>query len=151
MNFKETRRNLMVLANTVDTLEKSRELSLVKTALQTAMMWSGTYLKFTNTGDNPYAKSDGNRTSVEDIEPMFDATAGTLDKEILNQGTIYVVDQMREHLSKLLGSLTTFISSGEKIQEREDSLEENMALFNIINNTTEARMWLGMELRRLKR
>jgi hypothetical protein len=151
MNFKETRRNLMVLANTVDTLEKSRELSLVKTALQTAMMWSGTYLKFTNTGDNPYAKSDGNRTSVEDIEPMFDATAGTLDKEILNQGTIYVVDQMREHLSKLLGSLTTFISSGEKIQEREDSLEENMALFNIINNTTEARMWLGMELRILKR
>ena len=51
MNFKELRRGLIVLANTVYKLPSSRELSASRTSMQKAMMWIGTYMKFAELGD----------------------------------------------------------------------------------------------------
>lgn len=156
MNFRELRRGMMVLSNTIDKLRRSRELSLVKTSSQTAMMWTGTYMKFAKLGDNPYAKHDGNRETVEHIEPMFDATSDTLSKDILDKGLIYTVDQMREYLGKQLDSIMVYMTDVDRMQETEmnmspqDIIHTNMCLFNIYTHITETRMWLGMELGRIR-
>ena len=85
MNFRELRRGMIVLVNTIEKLEKSRELSSTKTSAQKTIMWAGTFMKFAKLGDNPYAKHDGNRQTIKDIEPMFDATNDTLTKDIINK------------------------------------------------------------------
>ena len=84
MRFRELRRGTIVLANTIKKLAPSRELAQSINGTQRAMMWTGTYMKFAELGDNPYAKHDGNRKTVADIEPMFDATNDTFTKDILD-------------------------------------------------------------------
>lgn len=160
MNYRELRRGMIVLVNTIDKLQNnlqketgrtSRELSLVRTNLQTTMMWTGTFMKFAKLGDNPYAKHDGNRTEVKDIEPMFDATEETFNQEILDKGLIYSVDQMREYLQKQLDSL---MQDKESLIKEFESEEQEMHLAlcytNIYKHLTESRMWLGMELGRIR-
>lgn len=156
MNFRELRRGMIVLVNTVDKLRRSRELSSANTSAQKAMMWTGTYMKFAKLGDNPYAKHDGNRETVKDIEPMFDATADTLSKEILDKGLIYTVDQMREYLQKQLEALMGYMTDVQTMHDIEQNftpeeiIHTNMCMFNIYTNLTETRMWLGMELGRIR-
>lgn len=158
MNFKETRRGFMVLVNTLDKLAEtgntSRELALSKTAMQKAMMFTGTTMKFAKLGDNPYAANDGKRTSVEDIEPLFDATDNVLPPEILDQGLIYTIDQMRQFLDNQLDAIATFMVDEENgLQQPETEKEEfqvAMSIMSLYQCTTEARMWLGMELGRQK-
>lgn len=156
MNFRELRRGMIVLVNTIEKLGKSRELSSVKTSAQKAMMWTGTYMKFAKLGDNPYAKHDGNRETIEHIEPMFDATNDTLTKDILDKGLIYTVDQMREYLGAQIDALMKYMTDVDRMQQTEQNLtpEEiihtNMCMFNIYTNLTETRMWLGMELGRIR-
>ena len=79
IDYKEQRKSMMVLGNTVMKLGKTRELSAAKTSLDLAMMWTGNYMKFTKLGDDPY-KNNGERETVEDIEPMFDFTEDSMDK-----------------------------------------------------------------------
>lgn len=156
MNFKELRRGMIVLDNTVSKLPSSRELSASKTSIQKAMMWTGTYMKFANLGDNPYAKHDGNRMTVKDIEPMFDATAETLPKDIMSKGVIHTADKMRTYLQEQLDALMFFSLNEEKLVAEEQNFTEeqiihtNMCMFNVYTNLTEARMWLGMELGRIR-
>ena len=156
MNFKELRRGMIVLANTVYKLPSSRELSASRTSLQKAMMWIGTYMKFAELGDNPYAKHDGNRETVKDIDPMFDATAETFSKEIMDKGVIYTSDQMRTYLQEQLDAIIVYMTSTEGLSELEANytpaqvVHTSLCLTNIYTNLTEARMWLGMELGRIR-
>ena len=152
MNFRELRRGMIVLANTIYKLPSSRELSAARTSVQKAMMWTGTYMKFANLGDNPYAKHDGNRETVKDIEPMFDATSETLSAEIMKKGVIYTADQMRTYLQEQLDAYMLY--STNKVDEEnltpEQVVHTNLCLVNIYTNLTEARMWLGMEFGRIR-
>lgn len=156
MNFRELRRGMIVLTNTLEKMRRSRELSSVKTSAQKTMMWTGTYMKFAKLGDNPYAKHDGNRNTVADIEPMFDDTNDTLSKEILDKGLIYTVDQMREYIGKQLDSIMAYMTDVDRMHEiemnftPEEIIHTNMCMFNIYTNLTETRMWLGMELGRIR-
>lgn len=137
-------------------MPRSRELSSVNTSVQKAMMWSGTYLKFSGTGENPYAKQDGHRETLKHIEPMFDATNAILTKDILDGGLIFTVDKMRTYLQEQLDALMEYMTNTERLAEKEINytntqlVNTNMCMFNIYTNITEARMWLGMELGRIR-
>lgn len=149
MNLQELRRGLMIIGNSVDKLTPGRYTALVRTSSQKAMMWTGTMMKFTKQGDNPYAKHDGNRKTVEDIEPMFDATSDTLNPAIFEEGEIYAIDQIREYLSKQIDAFVEYTNSDEFDEIEIDDAGEihiGMCLFNIYTHMTEARMWLGMRL-----
>lgn len=156
MNFKELRKGMIVLANTIKILPPSRELSLAFTSAEKTMMWSGTYLKYSKSGENPYAKQDGTRKTEKDIEPMFDDTTETFDTKILKQGTIYTVDQMRTYLASQLEELMVYVTIPELSRDIEKNLNQeeiihiNMCIVNIYTNLIEARMWLGMELGRIR-
>lgn len=154
MNFRELRRGMIVLSNTIKKLEGSRELSLSNTNVQTAMMWTGTYMKFSKLGDNPYAKHDGNRKTVADIEPMFDATNDTFTKDILDKGAIYTIDQMRTYLGEQIEAIIAFTISEDSNYDVEltksEEVQADLCVLWIHKHLTEARMWLGMELGRIR-
>lgn len=156
MNFRDLRRSMIVLVNTVNVIESSRETALAKTAMQKAMMWTGTYMKFSGLGENPYEKNDGTRKTVADIQPMFDFTLETLHADLLSEGQISVVDSMRTYLGEQIDAFMAYGTNTELIQEMESTLEPenlvhtNMCMFNIYTALTEARMWLGTELGRIR-
>lgn len=158
MDFRELRKKMIVLVNTLDKLAEegntSRELALSKTSIQKAMMWSGTFLKHSGKGENPYAGNDGNRKSVKDIQPFFDNTTDTLPSEIMSQGLIVIVDSMREYLSKELVAVVQFMNSEEmndiELDNEFDDTMMQLTIINIVTNLTESRMWLGMELGRIR-
>lgn len=164
MNILELRRGMMVVNNSVDKLiqkmqkedgiKGSRELSLSKTSAQTAMMWSGNFLKYSGLGENPYAENDGNRKTVEDIKPLFDATEDTISQDYYDQGNIVVIDQLRGYIDAQMIAFNNYISSDEL---EELSMKEEVQEFllitcalNILTHLGEARMWLGMELGRIR-
>lgn len=155
MNIQRLRHDMIVLQNTVNTLEGSREMSLVKTSLQKAMIWSGTFLKFSKLGDNPYAKNDGKRKTVKDIQPLFDDTALTLPEDILNKGKIVVLDTMREFLTPKIEEMMLYLEESQE-EELWDKLTPvefghcSMCLINIYTYLTESKMFMGMEFGRLK-
>ncbi len=148
MNIKELRKDMIKVDNTLTDLRESRELSLVKIKVQEAMMWCGSSLRFFDDSPSPY-QNDGKRTSVEDIEKRFDDT----DAKIIPTGTGHIteVDTLREYLGRKFDNLAAFTL---EIQENaEDDRETYYILFhlnNILTKLKEARMWLGMELGRLK-
>ena len=152
--MRGTRLEMIVLVNTVNTLTPSRELSLVKTHLQTAQMWAGEYLKVSGEGENPYAKMDGKRETIKDIEPLFDATTATLSGEILNKGRIATIDSIREILNEKIKicheDLMAFSLGRHDIPDFEMGMKMQTARHQFIVHATEARMWLGMELGRIR-
>lgn len=162
MNIRDLRRGIMVMVNSTDKLQNltqknegktSRELSLVKTKMQEAMMWSGNFLKYAKLGDNPYAENDGKRKTVADIKPLFDATSETIDAEFFTQGQIVVVDQMRQYFSSQIDAFMDYVDSDE-FNEQEFTEKEEMyiglCIVNLLTKMSEARMWLGMELGRIR-
>jgi len=153
MDFKQIRQDIMVIVNTIESLTiNSRELSIAKTSAQNAMMWCGTYLKVSKTGDNPYAENDGKRKSVEDIKPLFDATEHIFVKQGANH--IETVDMIREEVAKVTDNIFNFLKDPNSINSLELEEEEEMlvfqAIFNCHTRLTESRMWLGMELGRIR-
>jgi hypothetical protein len=153
MDFRQTRQDIMVLVNTIKSLEvSSRPISTSITMVETAMMWCGTYLKVSGLGDNPYAKHDGNRKSVKDIEPLFDATNNILVKQGANH--IETVDMIRQEIGKVADNIFKYMEDGEDIELVENDEHAEMlsaqALFNCHSRLLEARMWLGMELGRIR-
>ena len=156
MNFRDLRRGMIVLTNTMDKLKKSRELSSAKTSAQKTMMWTGTFMKFANLGINPYAKNDGIRETISHIEPLFDATSETFNKETLGKGLIFTVDQMRVYINQHLENIVAYMTDTGRLSDKEQNytpeqvVQTNMCLFNIYTNLTETRLWLGMELGRIR-
>jgi hypothetical protein len=152
MDFKNLRKELMIVVNTMNKLEGSREISLAKTKAQEAMMWCGNYLKYSGEGQNPYAENDGKRKTVKDIKPMFDATESTLHENILSEGQIFVVDQLRQILDKKINDVGNYLTDLKKLDEINDFQEIMVGLCfaNLPTKLSETRMWLGMELGRLR-
>lgn len=156
MNFRELRRGMLVLANTLDKMRQSRELSIAKTAVQNSGMWAGTCLSAGKLGENPYSENDGKRIDETDIKDLFDKTSQSLSKEIVGKGLIYTVDQMREYLSKQSDALTDFVLDryGTFLEEGEftekEMFEMEVAIFNLKTQLITARLWMGMELGRIK-
>lgn len=154
MNIRKLRQDLMIVTNTIDELQTmysseygrgSRELSLSKTSSQLAMMWTGNFLKFSKLGDNPYAKSDGLRKTVEDIEPLFDSTDKTLATG--DHTLIAIVDALRQELDKLLSEFQEYWMEITTVFEDENQEFNTMnSGMNIINYMSKTRMWLGMTL-----
>lgn len=149
IDFRELRRKMIVLQNTVKKLNiQSRNMSLVLTNLELAMMWSGQYLKYSGLGDNPYAKLDGKRKNVLDIEPMFDNTQDYI-KEVTESNSVEAIDKLRTFLEFEIKALAIYSSSSESVPENianEDVVHTNLCLINIYKSISEAKMWLGMEL-----
>tara|TARA_R110000796_G_scaffold231853_8_gene349961 strand:+ start:12048 stop:12503 length:456 start_codon:yes stop_codon:yes gene_type:complete len=143
--FKELRKRIMVFANSVDELDQSRELALAKTSLQKAMMWSGNYLKFTDSGDNPYA-NNGSRETVADIEPMFDKT----EAAISGDNPVIVVDNLRELIDEARKEVLEFSLKRPGASEASDEIMQYFIVISIIQHLMESRMWLGMELGRMR-
>jgi hypothetical protein len=154
MNFKELRRAMIVFSNTIDKLRESRELSLAKTTIEKVGMWTGTYMGRAEIWEKSY-DYDNEKEKIEDIREMHDETDKTLDKEILDRGVIYTVYRMREYFRLQLNALIDFsLNEHTESQEEFDEaqlIHTNMSLFNIYTSITEAKMWLGMELRRIKK
>lgn len=148
MNYREIRQKMIVFVNTIETMQPSRELSATKTSLQLTQMWLGTYMKFAKLGDNPYAKHDGNRKSVKDIEPLFDDTNIVWSKNVdTEEGLIYCIDGLRQELQLFIDDLVTEVQKENFIPEsQEQEMHCGIAIVNIYKNLTEARMWLGMAL-----
>ena len=150
--YKQIRKEMMILVNTIKTIQGSRETSLVVTKLQEAQMWAGEYLKASGEGENPYAKKDGKRKTIEDIEPLFDATSDTLAKGILEEGQIATIDMVRTILEKrakdvLQNSMT---KAFDLDMEYEKKIQISVCLNKIHTSMMEAKMWLGMELGRIR-
>ena len=153
IDFKELRQKMIVLKNTVQKVGiESRNMSLVKTNLQLAMMWSGNYLKFSRLGDNPYKGSGEVRKNKEDIEPFFDGTEDYI-REVLQGSHIEAIDRLRTVLEKEIEILISYTTSPEehlKNISNEDIVHTNLCLTNIYKSMSEAKMWMGMELGALR-
>lgn len=154
MDYKELRKEMMIVVNSLRKLPPSRELSLAITNAQEAQMFAGEFLKVSGLGDNPYAKHDGNRQTVEDIEPLFDATDTTLVEGIFEQGHIKVVDTLREILarksSEVLVDYTEVYKYFEPNQDPTKAVELGTTLTNLRTSIIKTRMWLGQELGRIR-
>jgi hypothetical protein len=154
MNFKELRRGMIVVANTFDRLNPGREMSYAKASVQKAMMWSGTFLSHSGLGDNPYVELEGKRKNIEDIEPMFDSTEDTFPEVVIRGGQISCIDTIRAYLSEQIDALMLY--NKNEMQEVEKNLTPteyvhvHLCLSNIYTNLVESRMWLGMELGRIR-
>lgn len=152
MNFKSLRQECMIVANTIAKLDSSRQVSLAFTNMQEAMMFTGNFMKYAKLGDNPYAKSDGNRKTKEDIEPMFDITLNVL-QFVDETNQIQKVDTLRQYIDKLIERVNNFINDSEISENNLTDEEESLAaicIANQISSLMKSRMWLGMELGRLR-
>lgn len=153
-NLRELRQNIMITVNSVETLQSSRQISLVRTNLQEAMMFTGNFMKYAKLGDNPYAKSDGNRKDVKDIQPLFDATENIIyGFEITSElNRIQKVDKLREVIQSFIDFFTEFMYNFETTQKLTDTDEFNLMIctINIQGHLMKSKMWLGMELGAIK-
>lgn len=141
MDIKKLRTDLIKLSNSIVT--ESRELSLAKTNCQSAFMWCGQHIKFSEGTESPY-KNNGKRTSIKDIEPMFEGTEDTL---LLSGNIVKDIDGMREFLEKRILLLTDYLSEPKT---EDEGVAVILSAMNIYIHMTETKMWLGMELGRLR-
>lgn len=150
MDFKQLRKDMIIVVNTINNLQGSRELSLAKTKSQEAMMWTGTLLKYISNSPTPYA-NNGKRKTIADIEPMFDNTSETFK---FGDNQVQVVDGLREFLDNKASHIIAF-SFDFWTEMTENGVDEASFLISDCLDSmrkylTEARMWLGMELGRLR-
>lgn len=156
MEIRKLRQDLMIVTNTINLLQDnyaieygkgSRELSLSKTSSQLAMMWTGNFLKFSKLGDNPYAKNDGSRKTVDDIQPLFDETDRTLDLIDGTNSLISLIDELREYLDRLLSEFQEYwIMIDIDFEDQHQEFSTMNSGMNIINYISETKLWLGMTL-----
>jgi len=95
--------------------------------------------------NTPYA-NDGNRKTVEDIEPTQDVSGPVLVFEDFNH--IEKVDWLRQEIEKLINIVKQI-----SLAQQPDILfsrEFSIARTNSYNHLCEARFWLGFELQRIK-
>lgn len=154
MDYTQLRKEMMVVVNSLRKLPSSRELSLAITNAQEAQMFAGEFLKVSGLGDNPYAKHDGKRQTIEDIEPLFDATDTTLVEGIFEQGNIKVIDTLREILARKSSEvLVDYIDIFKYITTPSDPtkpVELGTTFTNLRTSMIKTRMWLGQELGRIR-
>jgi hypothetical protein len=106
--------------------------------LQEAMMYSGAIHGVLSGQPSPYV-NDGKRKSVEDIENFNESHSEVLETE----GKIAILDEMREILKGLTPMMRLAL-------EEEPSPHTSTVIVALTQRTMEARMWLGMELGRIR-
>jgi hypothetical protein len=151
-DYQELRSEMIMLSNTLNMMGGSRELNLSKTALETATMWAGTYLRKAGSPDpyDPAKREDGK------IQPRFDTNTATLSAELLGTSSLQQTDAVRKVMAEMLEGFHAAQVDMDSVQEREKNLtplelmETSMCLLNIYTRLSEARMWLGMELGRIR-
>lgn len=147
MDFRKLRKDLTLVTNTIREIKGTRELSLAITSCEKASMWTGKVMQYGTSSISPYAKHDGNRKSVDDIEAKFDETSDILfDSEVFESGTIVVIDNLREFLSD---QINLFLSSGMEIEGDFDEITSDhlsLSFMNVYSYMVETRMYLGAEI-----
>lgn len=138
-NFiKEVRTQIGIAEETLKHRTDSPELTLSYRQVQRGSMWLGLVLAALGTG-NPYPQSTNpdNKT----IEQRSDYTAKSLE---LPKGRIEGIKFLRGELQFIIDELKEKTTS---VPWNEDGLD---ALKTSIRALKEAKMWLGMELNRIK-
>jgi hypothetical protein len=144
-------KNCLTCENTLN----SKEIKESYDSLILAKAWLGKILGEFGT-ESPY-KNDGNRKTVEDIEPVADTVKESfnnyeeeqLKQDYENKNHIEKVDWLREEIKKILEDITFLpVKSKDK---------GNYPIFFgfkyqlIEQYLSEARFWLGFELRRCRK
>lgn len=127
-----------------------KEIEKAADSLYLAKAWLGKILGELGE-DTPY-KNDGNRKTVEDIEPTADEDKGNNTLVGYNhlmfladwkeKSHIEKVDHLREEIQKLIDGTYDFCDSYPEIE-----LEQSF----VYKYLTEAKMWLGFELQRIRK
>jgi hypothetical protein len=148
MDFKELRKQLIILDNTTEMLYPSDEMMLVQMYIKEASMLSGKMLGALGISPSPYI-NDGNRVGTKDIEPKVDDTQETLPPTTISKGTVGIVDTMREMLKKQFEELVEW--ELHAVRGDVDNYERDLILNNISSRLVLARLWLGAELGRIRK
>lgn len=151
--IKNIRKSIDGISKLVLEIKCSKELDKSYDSLILAKAWLGKVLAQLGS-ETPY-KNDGNRKTVEDIEP----TADTMDKDNVlriphkywyeNKFTyIQKVDKLRQMITDLLQQPSGIENLDKTDSDRMFRILTFMSYFN--KYMEEARFWLGFELQRLK-
>lgn len=134
----------------VESSANSDQIEKAADSLYLAKAWLGKILGELGE-DTPY-KNDGNRKTVEDIEPTADEDKGNNTLVGYNhlmfladwkeKSHIEKVDHLREEIQKLIDGTYDFCDSYPEIE-----LEQSF----VYKYLTEAKMWLGFELQRIRK
>lgn len=141
------RKDLLILNNALNELEvSSRPISTAITKCEEATMWTGTMIGVLNQ-DTPY-KNNGSRKDVKDIEARYDDTLVSMSFP----SHIEAVDGIRESLETLHGRVISLMNENTPVfDDDKQEMMAMMAMFNICTRIKETRMWLGMELNRIRK
>lgn len=145
--IREIRRILIMMDMTMGALEApSRHTSLVRTKLEEGSMWAGALLGDIG-NENPY-KNDGKRTEKHHIEDRVDVPLEGYPSSLLNAGRIPVVDTIREDLKVLWDRGMNLTEGLVGVGYPPSTI---IYYVNLLSSIKGARMWLGMELGRIKK
>lgn len=136
---------LTIMSNTFE-IGGTREMEESKTSLLLAKAWLGKLLEELKV-ESPY-KNDGNRKTIEDIEPTADKSNGSRDlfKNVIDFTTanhIVKVDWLRQGIKVVTNEV-------KELNTVNQSREFAIARTNGYTHLCEARFWLGFELERMK-
>lgn len=131
-----------------DCLIVGNEKQRAYNSLILAKAWLGKILE--ELGNKTPYESDGNRHSVNDIEPTADKSnvIEALNWKGLNH--IEKIDELRQKIKNIIFSIQVLKQELQDFLDNEVSIECNIARTNCYNHLSEARFWLGFELSRIK-
>lgn len=133
---------------------RSRELNITITKLQEGKMWLGKLLQGLG-AENPYPSSMD--SSNETIEPPADIAPNKDKKYIFNflepRSHIKSVKQLRQWIEDIISSdifSNKTINNIDRVAEKSGRLLIMSSWLNAYSYLVEAKMWLGMELGRIR-
>lgn len=148
-SVKLKRQKLNKLENGIDNIgTPSREISLSKTALQESIMFLGLVL-----GDmdekNPYPESSNKENNV--IEDRADVAPDTFNFESADDNHIGRVKEMREEIgAQIEDSKAKYLDAHDTVVKPGHEPFFPTHLINHLSCLEKAKLWLGMELNRIK-
>jgi hypothetical protein len=138
--------------------KQSEELKEAIKSLKLARCWLGKMLECLGE-ETPY-RNDGNRKTVEDIEPASDKAKESILCAHLDLGQwerlnlIEKIDWLREEIIKTINEswkIKEEFSTGKFniLSDKETFIKSAIASTNVYTHLSEARFWLGFELSRI--
>lgn len=144
--IKAQRRHISVYQNSTQFLDQSSEISLAKISLDRAFAWLGQTMQFLGS-KSPYPDSQ-NPTS-DHIEPVVaDSSELNLLQNwvILDRTQTARVKDFRSKLQDTIDQITPLMNA----VMYNDSRKPALAMEQVFISLTDAKMWLGWELGRIK-
>jgi hypothetical protein len=139
----------------------SKEIEKAVDSLCFAKAWLGKLLG--ELGESTPYVNDGNRKTVDDIEPAADKAHYIVTKNIdtgaydWDKGLNHIekIDWLRQEIEKVVNQLWVIKeqlsnSTFNMFNEKEKAIKAAIASTNTYNYLCEARFWLGFELERIK-